>query len=55
MSSLRLPTALPLPQAAPGAAPLLPSLTGLRWVTAVMDLIFHLLVVRYFAYPAAMP
>ncbi|KDP90932.1 MULTISPECIES: acyltransferase family protein [Clavibacter] len=55
MSSLRLPTALPLPQAAPGAAPLLPSLTGLRWVTAVTIFGFHILVVRYFADPAAMP
>jgi peptidoglycan/LPS O-acetylase OafA/YrhL len=33
----------------------LPSLTGLRWVTAMMIFLFHIVVVRYFADPASFP
>jgi peptidoglycan/LPS O-acetylase OafA/YrhL len=52
--STRLQTAHALPPTAPNPASLLPSLTGLRWVTAVMIFGFHVITLRYFTDQAAL-
>ncbi|MBM7412318.1 peptidoglycan/LPS O-acetylase OafA/YrhL [Clavibacter michiganensis] len=55
MLPLRLGSARPLPSSALVRAPDLPSLTGLRWVTAMMIFLYHVLVVSYFADPWSLP
>jgi peptidoglycan/LPS O-acetylase OafA/YrhL len=55
MPSPHLDTARTLPAPAVDRAPDLPSLTGLRWVTAMMIFLYHVLVVSYFADPWALP
>ncbi|MBF4621452.1 acyltransferase [Clavibacter sp. VKM Ac-2542] len=55
MLPLRLESAPALPACTVVRAPDLPSLTGLRWVTAMMIFLYHVLVVSYFADPWSLP
>jgi peptidoglycan/LPS O-acetylase OafA/YrhL len=55
MATSPLPIVRTRPTPAAGRAPDLPSLTGLRWVTAMMIFLFHIVVVQYFADPAGTP
>jgi peptidoglycan/LPS O-acetylase OafA/YrhL len=55
MPSPHLGSARALSAPAVDRAPDLPSLTGLRWVTAMMIFLYHVLVVSYFADPWSFP